>query len=93
MPKYLVERRFHVTEEAMPEISRRSKRIARDQFPEVIWEHTHVTVDESGLVTTFCVYIAPSEELVRRHAKELGEHDVAAVYEIAGDVTPADFPI
>lgn len=93
MPRYLIERRFHVTEDEMPEVSRRSKRVARDHFPEIVWEHSHVTVDDSGAVTTFCVYLAPDEDLVRRHAKELGQHDVVAVHEIAGDVTPADFPI
>ena len=43
-------------------------------------------------VTTFCVYGAPSEDVVREHAKELGSHDIVAVHEIAGDVSPADFP-
>jgi hypothetical protein len=43
-------------------------------------------------VRSFCVYVAPSEDVVRAHAKELGLHDVLAIYEIAGDVTPADFP-
>lgn len=93
MPRYLIERRFHVSEDAMPEVSRRSKRIAQEHFPEVMWEHSHVAVDDTGAVTTFCVYRAPNEEIVRLHAKELGQHDVAAVHEIAGDVTPSDFPI
>jgi len=30
---------------------------------------------------------------VRRHAKALGLHTVEGITEIAGDVTPADFPI
>ncbi len=31
--------------------------------------------------------------MVRRHAEQLGDHSVAAIYEIAGDVTPDDFPL
>ena len=93
MTKFLVERRFHVGEERMPEVGRRSRQIAIDQFPEITWEHSHVVVDDAGTVKTFCVYDAPNEEIVRRHAVELGLHDVEGVYEIAGDVTPEDFPL
>ena len=77
----------------MPEVGRRSRQIAIDQFPEITWEHSHVVVDDAGTVKTFCVYDAPNEEIVRRHAVELGLHDVEGVYEIAGDVTPEDFPL
>jgi hypothetical protein len=31
MPKYLIERRFHVAEEEMPEVNRRSKEIIPDR--------------------------------------------------------------
>ena len=46
-----------------------------------------------GTVNTYCVYEAPSEEIVRQHAASYGAHDVEAVHEIAGDVTPDDFPL
>jgi len=36
---------------------------------------------------------AVTEEIVLRHADELGLHDVEGVYEVAGDVTPDDFPL
>jgi hypothetical protein len=93
MTKFLIERRFQVSEDQMPEIGRRSRQIATDQFPEIIWEHSHVVVDDAGTVKTFCVYEAPSEEIVRRHARELGAHEIEGVYIIAGDVTPEDFPL
>ncbi len=93
MTKFLVERRFHVSEDEMPEVSRRSKQIAIEQFPEITWHHSHVVVDEEGTVKTYCVYEAPNEEMVRLHAKTLGLHDLDGVYEIAGDVTPDDFPL
>lgn len=93
MTKFLVERRFHITREEMPEVGRRSKQIAIDNFPEIIWEHSHVVIDEAGMVKTYCVYQAPTEEIVRLHAAQLGLHDVEGIYEIAGDVTPDDFPL
>ncbi len=77
----------------MPRVGRRSNEVLRDDAPEVTWEHSHVVVGDDDLVTTFCVYEAPSEEDVRVHARLLGEHEVAAVHEIVGDVTPADFPL
>jgi Protein of unknown function (DUF4242) len=93
MPKYLIERTYDVGEEEMPEVGRRSKRIAAEQFPEIVWEHSHVVVDEDGTLKSFCVYVAPDEEMVRRHAALLGQHVVDRVYEIGGDVTPDDFPL
>jgi hypothetical protein len=77
----------------MPEVNRRSKRLIIDRYPEITWEHSHVVITDDGAVKTYCVYDAPSEELVRKHAAELGAHDVEAVYEVAGDVTPDDFPL
>lgn len=93
MPKYLVERQFQVGQEQMPEVGRRSRRLVEEHFPEITWEHSHVAVDDGGGVKTFCVYVAPSEDVVREHADELGMHNIVAIHEIAGDVTPADFPL
>jgi hypothetical protein len=76
----------------MPVVGRRSRVLTEDQFPEIVWEHSHVTVDDAGTVRTFCVYDAPSEQMIRDHARELGSHTIDTVQEIAGDVTPADFP-
>jgi Protein of unknown function (DUF4242) len=92
MPKYLVERTYEVEEEEMPEVGRRSKQIAAEHFPGIVWEHSHVVVDEHGTLKSFCVYVAPDEEAVRRHAKMLGAHVVDKVYEIGGDISPDDFP-
>lgn len=93
MPRYLVERQFEVTEEQMPEVGRRSRRIRDQQFPEITWEHSHVVVDDTGKVKTYCVYGAPAEDVVRAHANELGQHTIESIREIAGDVTPDDFPL
>ena len=34
-----------------------------------------------------------SEEVVREHSRQLGDHFVETIWEIAGDVSPADFPL
>lgn len=92
MPRYLIVRQFSVDESQMPEVGRRSREIVENELPEITWEHSHVIVEPDGNVLTYCVYDAPSEEVVREHSKRLGRHHVEALHEIAGDVTPADFP-
>jgi Protein of unknown function (DUF4242) len=92
VPMYLVERQFEVGEEDMPAVGRRSRSLIEREFPQIIWEHSHVILDDRGLVKTFCLYAAPSEDAVREHADQLGMHQVLAVYEVVGDVTPKDFP-
>ena len=92
MPRYMIVRSFEVGEEQMPPISRRSRELTEVEFPEITWEHSHVVVDDEGLVHTYCVYEAPNEDIVRAHASKLGRHTIDALHEIAGDVTPADFP-
>ncbi len=92
MPRFLIERTFSVTEQQMQQVGTDSKRIAADKFPEIKWEHSHVVVDDNGGVRTFCIYDAPSADMVREHAAIMGRHNVDTIHEIAGDVTPADFP-
>jgi hypothetical protein len=92
MPRYLVVRSFQVGEDEMPTVGRRSRLLTEKDFPEITWEHSHVVVDEAGKVRTFCIYKAPDEPAVLAHAAALGQHTVDELVEIAGDVTPADFP-
>ncbi len=92
MPRYLVVRVFDVGEEEMPEVGRRSRTVIDEKYPQIVWEHSHVVVDEDGGVMTYCVYDAPDEKTVRDHAVDLGDHRIEGLHEIAGDVSPADFP-
>ena len=92
MPRYLVVRRFDVAEDEMPEVGKRSRKTIEEGYPEITWEHSHVVVKGDGTVMTYCIYEAPNEEIVRRHSDDLGSHTLDDVLEIAGDVTPADFP-
>jgi Protein of unknown function (DUF4242) len=88
----MVVRSFDVGEGDMPGVGRRSREITEVDLPEITWEHSHVVVDDGGLVRTFCVYAAPNEDVVLEHARRLGQHQVDSIDEIVGDVTPADFP-
>jgi uncharacterized protein DUF4242 len=92
MPRYLIIRSFDVGEDQMPPVGRRSRELTEEEFPEITWEHSHVIVDDEGLVHTYCVYAAPNEEIVREHGSRLGRHKIDGLFEIAGDVTPSDFP-
>jgi hypothetical protein len=77
----------------LPAVATRSKAIGHHRYPEIVWEHSHVVVDEDGTVLTYCVYDAPDKEMVRDHAGDLGQHTIDNIHEIAGDVTPHDFPV
>ena len=90
--RFMVVRSFDVGESDMPGVGRRSRELVETEFPEITWEHSHVVVDDSGKVRTFCIYAAPSENVVREHSVRLGQHRLDSVDEIVGDVTPADFP-
>ena len=93
MPRYLIERTYSVDMDGLPTVATRSKAIGHYHYPEIVWEHSHVVVDPDGTPKSYCVYAAPSEEIVREHAAQLGEHTVVSIYEIAADVTPDDFPL
>ena len=92
MTKFLIERTFSVGQDQMGDIGKRSRQLTEDEFSDITWHHSHVVVDGDGNVRTYCVYEAPDEETIRDHAKDLGDHRIEEVHEIAGDVTPADFP-
>jgi hypothetical protein len=61
------------------------------EFSPVVWEHSHTVMDEDGQLKSFCVYSSPNIDLIREHAKLLGGHSINHIYEIGGDVSPADF--
>jgi Nickel responsive protein SCO4226-like len=93
MPRYIVERQFDVKHEGMPQVGSSSRRILVEEMPQITWELSHVAVDDSGGVKTYCIYEAPDEDAIRTHAQKLGAHNIVAVAELAGDVTPEDFPL
>jgi hypothetical protein len=93
MPRYLIERTWDPDRENQETVEAgvRSKRAAKN-FPEIVWEHSHVVMDERGLLKTFCIYRAPNTNMLREHATILGNHVIEDIYEIGGDIEPAGFP-
>jgi hypothetical protein len=94
MPRYLIERAWDsMQEEEMAAKGPLSKRILTEdkQFSRIVWEHSHMVMDEDGQLKSFCVYSSPNTELIREHAEQVGDHTINGIYEIGGDISPADF--
>jgi ligand-binding SRPBCC domain-containing protein len=91
MPRYLIERNFGtISDEDMLAASALSDELISVRFQEIVWEHSHVVATDEGEIFTFCIYEAPSEELIREHADAFGSHSITNVYELVDDVTPAE---
>ena len=88
----MIVRSFDCVEGELPNVGRRSRELIEEKFTQIVWEHSHVVVDDQGNVKTFCVYQAPDEAVLLEHSTQLGMHSIESIDEIAGDVTPADFP-
>src|SRR5205085_1987968 len=69
MPRYVIERTYDVDQDELPNVATRSKRIALEQFPAIVWEHSHVVADEDGTLKSFCIYAAPDVATVRGPAQ------------------------
>lgn len=71
MPKYLIRREIpgagSMSAAELQAASQKSCGVLRNLGPQIQWVQSYVTGD-----TIHCVYIAPSDELVRRHADEAG---------------------
>jgi hypothetical protein len=70
MPKYVIEREIpgagRMSREQLQAASRKSCGVLKEMGPQIQWLQSYVTDDR-----LYCVYIAPDEAAVRRHA-ELG---------------------
>jgi hypothetical protein len=94
VPRYLIERVWDpLQEEEMATKGPLSKRILteEEQFSQVTWEHSHMVMGEDGQLKSFCVYSSPNTDLIKKHSVMLGDHMVTGIYEIGGDISPADF--
>ena len=71
MPKYVIERNLpgagQFSADQLQAISQKSCGVLRGLGPQIQWLQSYVTDDK-----VYCVYIAPDEETVRRHAAEGG---------------------
>jgi hypothetical protein len=87
MPKYLIEREIPGAGQLSPEelqgVSRTSCSVLNRLGPEIQWVQSYVTDDK-----VYCVYIAPNEDLIRRHAEE-GGFPANRISEIRTVIDPA----
>ena len=71
MPQFVIEREMPgvgaLGAEDLKGASQGSCSVLRDLGPEIQWVHSYVTDDK-----IYCIYRAPSEELIRRHAESAG---------------------
>lgn len=71
MPEYVIERDMPGVGSLGPDdlkhASQTSCSVLRDLGPEIQWVHSYVTDNK-----IYCVYRAPSEELIREHAQRGG---------------------
>jgi len=71
MPKYIIEREIpgagSMSAETLRGISQHSCSVLKEMGPSIQWVESFVTPDK-----IYCVYIAPSEEIVREHATKGG---------------------
>ncbi|MGH7332509.1 MAG: DUF4242 domain-containing protein [Candidatus Rokuibacteriota bacterium] len=71
MPKFVIEREIpgagKLSSQELKGISQKSCGVLRELGPEVQWVESYVTDDK-----VYCVYVAPSEEAIREHARRGG---------------------
>jgi hypothetical protein len=71
MPKFVIEREIpgagKLSAAELQTISQKSCGVLNSMGPQIQWVHSYVTGDK-----IYCIYNAPNEETIRRHAKEGG---------------------
>ena len=71
MPKFVIEREIPDAGKLSPEqlrtISQTSCGVLREMGPQIQWLQSYVTDDK-----IYCIYIAPDEDAVRKHAQQGG---------------------
>jgi hypothetical protein len=86
IPKYIIEREIagagKLTADQLQGISQKSCGVIKKLGPQIQWVESYVTDDK-----VYCVYIAPSEDLVREHAKQ-GGFPANRVSEVRGIIDP-----
>jgi hypothetical protein len=86
MPRWVIEREIpgvgKLTASELKGISQKSCSVLNELGPRIQWEHSYVTDDK-----IFCVYIAPDEATVRKHA-QMGGFPANKVTQVRGMIGP-----
>ena len=87
MPKYVIEREVpgagNWSPEELRQVAIKSNGVITDLESQIVWQQSYITGDK-----IFCVYIAPNEEIVRRHA-ELSGFPANRINRVAAVIDPA----
>jgi hypothetical protein len=87
MPKFVIEREIpgagKMSAEELRGAAQHSNQVLQGLGPDIQWEHSYVTGDK-----LFCVYNAPSEELIRTHAQKSG-FPANKITPVAAVISPA----
>ena len=86
MPKYVIEREIPGAGSLPPDqlkaISQKSCGVLRNLGPQIQWVESFVTENK-----IYCIYIAPNEEMVRKHATQ-GEFPANKISEVKTMIDP-----
>ena len=86
MPRYVIEREIpgagDLSQDELHSISQKSCAVLQELGPQVQWVQSYVTHDK-----IYCVYIAPDEASVRKHA-ELGGFPANSIAEVSSIIDP-----
>jgi len=71
MPKYVIEREIpgagKMSAQDLHAVSQKSCSVLQNLGPQIQWVQSYVTGDK-----IYCIYIAPSEDMIRTHAQQGG---------------------
>lgn len=71
MPKFVIEREIpgagKMSPEELQRAAQKSNSVLHKLGPDIQWVHSYVAGDK-----IYCIYAAPSEELIRKHAEQSG---------------------
>lgn len=86
MPKYIIEREIpgagKLSQGELQAVSQKSCSVLKNMGPQIQWVQSYVTGDK-----VYCVYIAPNEEEIRKHA-ESGGFPADSISEVKGIIDP-----
>lgn len=86
MPKYIIERDVpdagKMTSQDLKKTARKSSSVLKELGPDIQWLESFVTDNK-----IYCVYIAPSEDIIRQHA-EKGGFPVNSISEVKSVIDP-----
>lgn len=86
MPQFVIEREMpgvgSLGRDELKGASQTSCSVLRDLGPEIQWVHSYVTDDK-----IYCIYRAPSAELIREHA-ERGGFPANSIAEVRATIDP-----